>query len=116
MNRKLKKFEKLLIEKKREILKDIGIEAKEIFESHKESSGEISSYTLHMADQSSDTFRRELKAQLTEEQMKILKEIERALQKIYEGSYGICEKCGEEIEEERLTLLPWTRVCSKCKM
>ena len=37
-----------------------------------------------------------------------------ALQKIKEGTYGICEGCGEDIPEERLCAIPWTRFCAKC--
>ena len=44
-----------------------------------------------------------------------LVEIERALEKIKKGNYGICEKCGKEIEEEKLKANPATRYCSKCK-
>ena len=44
-----------------------------------------------------------------------LKEIERALEKIKKGKYGICEKCGKEIEEKKLRANPATRYCSKCK-
>jgi len=116
MNKKLKKFEQVLLSKKKELLKEIGIESKELFESQKELSGDVSSYTVHMADQSGDTFRKELKANLTEAQMRILKKIEKALKKIYEGNYGICEKCGKEIEKERLFLIPWTELCKKCQV
>lgn len=44
-----------------------------------------------------------------------LKEIKEALQKIKKGTYGICEKCGKEIEKERLKILPEAKFCSKCK-
>lgn len=44
-----------------------------------------------------------------------LREIERALEKIEEGKYGICEKCGKEIEEKKLKVNPATRFCLKCK-
>ncbi|HDL59933.1 MAG TPA: TraR/DksA family transcriptional regulator, partial [candidate division WOR-3 bacterium] len=47
-------------------------------------------------------------------ELSILKSIDVALKKIKEGKYGICEKCGKEIEEERLDLIPWTRYCSIC--
>jgi len=44
-----------------------------------------------------------------------LKNIELALEKIKKGKYGICEKCGKEIEEERLRISPEARYCSRCK-
>ncbi len=41
--------------------------------------------------------------------------IERALQAIERGSYGLCERCGEQIEPARLRILPETTICVKCK-
>jgi len=52
-----------------------------------------------------------LYAKLREE----LEEIERALGKIREGSYGICEMCEEEIELERLRVKPFARYCIECR-
>jgi DnaK suppressor protein len=43
-----------------------------------------------------------------------LRDIDLALKKIKENTYGICEKCGKEIEKERLTVLPQARTCLKC--
>lgn len=43
-----------------------------------------------------------------------LAEIDRALKKIEEGTYGICEECGQPIPEERLEILPATRYCVQC--
>jgi DnaK suppressor protein len=42
-------------------------------------------------------------------------EIDRALAKLDEGSYGICDVCGGEISEERLEALPWATLCMACK-
>jgi len=46
---------------------------------------------------------------------KMLVEIDEALRKIAEGSYGICEECGEEISEKRLSVLPAATLCVSCK-
>lgn len=46
---------------------------------------------------------------------KKLVEIKRALEKIEKGKYGICEKCGREIEKDKLKANPATRYCKKCK-
>lgn len=43
-----------------------------------------------------------------------LKEIQVALQKILNGTYGICERCGKQIEESRLEAIPTCRYCKKC--
>ncbi len=44
-----------------------------------------------------------------------LKDINLALEKIDKGEYGICEKCGKEIKEERLKAYPEAKVCTECK-
>ena len=43
-----------------------------------------------------------------------LKDVNSALEKITAGTYGVCEKCGKEIEEERLGVCPEARLCMKC--
>lgn len=45
-----------------------------------------------------------------------LDDVEAALEKIREGKYGVCEKCGEEIEEEILNVDPESRFCKRCKL
>ncbi|MBX4201057.1 TraR/DksA C4-type zinc finger protein [Candidatus Parcubacteria bacterium] len=44
-----------------------------------------------------------------------LKDVVSALEKIEKGGYGVCEKCGKEIEEKRLKVCPEGRLCMKCK-
>jgi DnaK suppressor protein len=43
-----------------------------------------------------------------------LADVERALQKLADGTYGICDDCGEAIIEERLEAIPWATVCISC--
>ncbi len=45
----------------------------------------------------------------------ILKEIERSLKQLVEGTYGICEDCGEEISPARLKAIPWAHYCVTCQ-
>lgn len=42
-------------------------------------------------------------------------QVERALDKIKEGNYGTCDRCGQPIGEGRLEALPWASLCLKCK-
>ena len=46
---------------------------------------------------------------------RMLKDIERSLKQIAEGTYGLCEGCGEEISANRLQALPWARYCLTCQ-
>ena len=59
---------------------------------------------------------RELSLMLTDRERQKLIQIEEALKKIDEGSYGICESCGDEIDEERLIAMPFAKLCLSCKI
>jgi DnaK suppressor protein len=54
---------------------------------------------------------RELDEGLEEGAQQTLSEIDAALQRIEDGTYGICENCGKPIGAERLAAIPWTRLC-----
>jgi RNA polymerase-binding protein DksA len=69
----------------------------------------------HMAEVASVTLDREIDYTLEENSEHVLADIETALTKIDEGTYGICENCGQPIAEERLTAMPWARFCIDCK-
>lgn len=52
---------------------------------------------------------------LKEREKKLLRKIDEALERIEEGSFGICERCGEAIEEKRMLARPVTTYCIDCK-
>jgi DnaK suppressor protein len=68
-----------------------------------------------MADQASGTNEVHVQLKLKQTDAKILQAIEEALNRLEDGSYGICRECGEPIAEARLTAIPWTRKCIACK-
>jgi DnaK suppressor protein len=74
--------------------------------------GEISTAgENHLGDTASATFDRELDQGLEEGVQQTLGDIEAALRKIEDGSYGVCELCGEPIGAARLSAIPWARLC-----
>jgi DnaK suppressor protein len=78
-----------------------------------EETGELlsSSSDNHLADTASETFERELDEGLEEDAERQLRQVDAALARIDDGSYGTCEVCGREIPEERLEAIPWTSLC-----
>ena len=70
-----------------------------------------SSADNHLADTASETFERELDEGLEEDAERQLREVDAALARLEDGSYGRCEACGKEIPEERLEAIPWTTLC-----
>lgn len=110
----LKEFEKKLIQEREEIIKGINYDSSQIATTQTEASGDLSAYSNHMADHGTETEKREMSSLNLSRQREILFDIDRALRKILEGRFGICEKCGKLIEKRRLKFLPYARVCIKC--
>ena len=79
-------------------------------ESSAESTGELS-HVQHEADMASDTFEREKDFSILEVVEAELVDVERALQRLDDGSYGTCEACGSSIGDERLSVNPAARFC-----
>ncbi len=77
--------------------------------SNKEDSGDLSGYGQHMADAGTDTFDRDFALSLVSSEQEALYEIEEAIQRIFDGSYGVCEITGEPIAKDRLMAVPFTR-------
>ena len=80
-------------------------------QSESESVGEISSYDQHQADMGTETFEREKDLSILEQVEAELADIEHAMRRLDEGTYGTCEVCGRPIDEARLEVLPGTRRC-----
>ena len=110
----LKRFEKLLIEERQKILRELEYEGDQIARTQLETSGDLAAYSNHMADQGTETERREITSQLISTRRDTLFEIDHALRKITKGNYGFCERCGKLIPKRRLKFLPQARLCIKC--
>lgn len=98
---------------------DLEEELREIEEaafnlSQSDLSGEVS-YDEDYADSGSFTFEREKDLSIANNVQDLLSKVARALEKIEQGTYGICESCGEPIEPARLKALPHVLLCVKCK-
>lgn len=67
----------------------------------------VKGYSQHQADEGTDDFDRTISLQLTNKELGILKQIDRALEKIEEGTYGICDITQDEIPIKRLEAIPY---------
>ncbi len=67
----------------------------------------------HPADTATETVDREIDYTLEENSGNVLREIDAALQRIEDGTFGTCTVCGRPIEPERLEYLPWTTLCAE---
>jgi len=77
--------------------------------------GEESAYDNHLADTATDTYDRELDYTLEENSENVLAEIDAALKRIDDGTYGVCTNRGEQIPVERLEARPWATLCIDCQ-
>ena len=117
LNKKeLAEFKKIVLKRKEEILDGIKhISDDTLKKSQKEASGDISGYTYHMADVATDTYDREFSLGLASNERTLLYELDDAMKKIEEGTFGICEECKLLIARIRLKAVPSARLCVKCQ-
>jgi RNA polymerase-binding transcription factor DksA len=80
-------------------------------ESETENISELSSLDQHQGDIATETFEREKDFSLLEQLEAEIEDLDAALRKVEEGTYGICEICGREIGAERLEAMPGARTC-----
>lgn len=109
-------FKKLALKRKEEIIDQINhISEDTLKKSQKDAAGDISGYTYHMADIATDTYDREFSIGLASNERKLIYEIDDAVKKIEDGTYGICEECKNLISKTRLKAIPYARLCLKCQ-
>lgn len=105
-------FRDLLMNKLQEILGDVDwIENEALRKSRQDSTGDLSTMPIHMADLGTDNYEQEFSLGLMDSERKLVQEILAALKRISLGTYGICEGTGEPIPRARLEANPWARYC-----
>jgi DnaK suppressor protein len=72
-------------------------------------------YGNHLADAGTDTFEEEKALALEAHLAGLLNQVDEALRRFEQGTYGICEECGQPIPPERLEALPYATTCLKCQ-
>jgi phage/conjugal plasmid C-4 type zinc finger TraR family protein len=111
-----KHYETLLLTLRDRLLDGINFLAtNNLRNSQKESSGDISSYSTHMADAGTDAFDREFALSLVSNEQDALYEVTEALKRLENQTYSICEMCGKTIPKARLEVIPFARLCIKCQ-
>jgi RNA polymerase-binding protein DksA len=106
---------KLLAEKNRVLEEMNDLQQNNLKTSISDAAGENSRYSYHLGDVASLSYGREFSMGLAERQQKYLEEIDEALQRIVEGTYGICKVTGEPIAVERLEEVPIAKYSVKGK-
>ena len=112
----LKKYEKLLLEKRAQLIEELGLLKKNALGTTlKETTGDLSAYSYHMADQGTDAMEREKAFLFASKTGRLLHHIDEALRRIHNNTFGVCVECGRPIDTPRLEAVPHARMCIACK-
>lgn len=114
--KKRKEVVRRLLEEKEELIQQIdSLKERGLDSTLSYSTGELSVYDNHPADLGDELFERSKDVALKDNAQVLLREVEKALQKIDNGDYGYCSKCGKPIPGERLEAIPWANECIQCQ-
>jgi RNA polymerase-binding protein DksA len=105
--RELEYYRSLLLAKRRELVGDMSSMEREALRST--SGTNLSNLPIHMADMGTDNYEQEFTLGLVEKDRQLLREINAALAKIQDGTYGLCEGTGKPISKPRLEAQPWAK-------
>ena len=115
-NKKNKEIEALLLEERIKVVHELTrLEEISLDKSQREASGDLSGYSIHLADVASDNEEIEKVLKLRSHFEGKVKWIDDALLKVKNGAFGVCEECGAFIGVERLRVRPEAKLCIKCK-
>ncbi|NLO44497.1 MAG: hypothetical protein GX106_06025 [Candidatus Cloacimonetes bacterium] len=112
---KLDYYEELIRKELEESMRYIDNVSREQSIGARESSGDLSSYAYHQADQGSDTNLMEHTAKMMDSERKKIRLLNDAMRRIQDGVFGVCDMCGEIIPDARLEIIPYALQCIECK-
>jgi DnaK suppressor protein len=105
---KLEKFKQRLVAKRKELVSEVRGSNVGSLETNADGIQDI-------ADQASSAYTKEFLLSIGDAERRMLRQVDEALDKIRQDTYGLCESCGEMINERRLEALPFARLCIKCQ-
>ncbi|MFB3887731.1 MAG: TraR/DksA family transcriptional regulator [Thermodesulfobacteriota bacterium] len=105
-------YKKRILKKRDEVLKGLNKELNETIGKAAELKASLGSDTGDMSALNLDSH---LSVSFARRYSSMLRQIDQALRRVDEGSYGICEECGERIDKKRLNILPFTLYCTRCQ-
>ena len=113
-NSELKEFKTLILEKRKVVADDLAV-AKEKADEVLKNNSVNAIYSSHIADAGSDQQEMEKNYYMMDRDNTFLKYLDRALDMLDMGTFGICTNCGKLIDKERLIEVPHTSSCFDCK-
>ncbi len=104
-----------LLEERERLVADLASLEETTASTSRDASGDLSSYSSHMADMGSDSMEREKAFMFASVKRRRLDEITLALTRVDAGTFGICETCANPIPAKRLERMPGASMCVTCK-
>ena len=111
----LKHFEERLLDERKKLLGQLGYLEKTLNQTQRESAGDLSAYSFHMADMGTDAMEREKAFLFASAEGRLLYNVDQALRRLYRSEYGACQECGKEIGKARLDAIPFAGLCVSCQ-
>lgn len=112
----LQQFKKILIEIRLRLNEEIRhINDDTLKQSSKDSAGDLSGYSLHMADQATDNYDREFLLSLANSEREVLHRIDEAIKRVEDKTFGTCLECPKSIPKTRLKAIPFAELCIECQ-
>jgi len=105
---KLKVLQRRLQEKRKELISGVRTRSATSLQAGDDAIQDI-------ADQAASAYTKEFLLSLGDAERRLLRQVDAALDKMRQNTYGRCEKCGEEISEKRLEALPFATYCIACQ-
>jgi RNA polymerase-binding transcription factor DksA len=113
---KFKRYYRLLLDLRSSLTEGIERHSEETLKrSAKDDAGDLSAYGQHMADAGTDTFDRDFALSMVASEQEALSEIDAAIKRVHDGTYGICEVTAKPIAKERLLAVPFTRYSAEAQ-
>lgn len=111
----LREFKDLLVRRMRVLKGDVKALESGAMKKGSEAAGDLSTLPQHLADLGTDNFEQDISLGLMESESDEMQEIEEALERIKDRTFGLCENCRKKVPKERLKAIPYTRLCVGCK-
>ncbi|HEY4482529.1 MAG TPA: TraR/DksA C4-type zinc finger protein [Candidatus Brocadiaceae bacterium] len=109
-------FKKLLLSVRERLVGKVDfMQGEALKKSRQDASGDLSNVPIHMADVGTDNYERDIMIELIQNGEEGVRNIDTALEKIEEGTFGVCELCAKKINKERLKAVPYAKLCIDCQ-
>lgn len=109
------KYQRLLEEMSTRLSQDVNsLSEQSRTSSGGQGAGEITNVPQHLGDMGTDEFLHGMNNTLLENEEHVAKEVQSTQERLDDGTFGICDACGQAINDERLEAIPYTRYCAQC--